>query len=56
MRISEDGFESMYKVRRIIDNLVDLLSEVKELNKEEYQLLISALEYSVNEKESKIWK
>lgn len=47
------SFERLYKVRKIIDDLIAWMKEAENLTPDEYKLLIRALEESVKEKEKK---
>lgn len=47
------NFESLYKVRKIIDDFIALIKEIENLTHGEYKLLIRALEESVKEEEKK---
>lgn len=46
-------FESMYKVRKIIDDMCNLILQVRDLKQDEYDLLIKALEEAVQRMEVK---
>lgn len=46
-----EDFESLYKIKKIIDTMVALIKEVKSLTSDEYQLLINVLLEIVKEKE-----
>lgn len=47
MQITDEEFESMCKVRKIIDTYISLLNEVSKLSAKEYNLLIDTLKYSI---------
>ncbi len=48
--MTPEKFESLCRVKAVIDKFDELIKAFKELNKEEYKLLITALEKSLEEK------
>ena len=50
MQMTPEKFESLCRVKAVIDKMVELIKAFKKLNEEEYKLLITALEKSLEEK------
>ena len=48
--MTPEKFESLCRVKAVIDKMVELIKSFKELNEEEYKLLITTNEKSLEEK------
>ena len=49
--MTPERFNKLYKVNRVFDKYIELLKAVRALSREEFELLIAALEKSLEEDE-----